>query len=220
MQRIRSARPPRTGLHLSSLIGCTRKAWQARHRGEGEETESDEFTLTVTLGKGLHNIFESAKETTYEVAGIHFTPDEILETDEGRVVVEFKTTRSSSAKEIWEQETYVEQAAGYCSLLGINKARIVVVHMIGTATDPTVAFKQKSTKPVLKVWDIEFENWELSSWMEEILYRANVVETAPSLGSVPIEMHRTWECKYCPLHKVECDGGKGERKFAFPKIDN
>jgi hypothetical protein len=226
LARIRSERPDRSGLHLSGLISCARRTfWQLRHPEDfgdgGPYAEDDGFTLVVALGKGFHNMLEDGEETTYEQDGVLFTPDDL----EDDLVVEIKETRKSSRQSPADGQlyNYVEQAAGYCVYLSkqlgrpITKARLAVVHICGDW--------KGSPMPVLHVWDLEFEDWELEAWGKELDRRKKLILRAKTIDDIPLYEHyaggktdRNWECNYCPLKDHICPGGGGERLPFFPHV--
>ena len=218
MQRIRDTRPPREGLHLSDLLQCSRKTWWKGTYGLGEE--DDAFTLITSLGKSYHNLIEGAGEETFVIDGIHLTPDEITNIipyhdieSLGRhnaVIVEYKTTRYSSKKTIEDMNNYVDQVGGYCALLGVNKARLHIFHLVGD---------YRNVQPVHRCYDLEFNDGELERWRRELNRRRVLIETAQSIDSIPLTEHVNWECKNCPLKDTHCPGGGGERLGAFPYME-
>jgi hypothetical protein len=180
------------------------------NRPDEVPAESDAFTLITALGKGLHNLFESGSEETFESEGLLFTPDEVVPGEGHNTVVEFKTTRYSARKGLSEMGSYVEQIAGYCALLGVRHARLHILHLVGDYKNPT---------PVHRCFDVEFEERELAWWKGEILRRRDMIQAAESMEAIPLAEHQTWECKYCPLLGGACPGGDGERRPAFPHVE-
>lgn len=164
----------------------------------------------MSLGKGLHNVFEQAAEETIESDGLLFTPDEIVTGSGEPFVVEFKTTRMSASKSLSEMGTYTEQAAGYCAFLGITRARLHVIFLAGNYKPP---------KPLHHCYDLEFDERELSWWKGEILRRRDLILGAGSLESIPLAEHTDWECNYCPIKGTLCEGGGGQRSPAFPHVE-
>lgn len=220
MARIRSQKSGRSaGLHLSHLTGCLRKAKFFLDHPD-EYVETDEMTLTFSMGKGFHNLFELKGETELNKYGIAYTPDEITEEWVtagdlvGKVhrITDFKTVRTSSRKGPHELVTQIDQLGGYCAFEDTRFGRIHIVHLVGDYKNP---------KPIHRCYDFEFEQWELDLAKRELLRRRDMIEAAETMDDIPLSEHyeSDWECKYCPLYGSLCPGGGGERLALFPNYE-
>ena len=204
LARYRDSQPSRTdGVHMSDLVGCTRKAWLSANSGITLAND-DEFTLIVMLGEGHHGLIGGRTDAnkTQVINGISLTPDEIVSEEGLQVIIEYKTTRKSANKTIYDLGNYVDQIGGYCFSLNIKRARLHVFHLVGSYRPPT---------PVHKCYELEFEDWELKAWGDEIQRRHNLLRAAEKVEDISLYEHFDWECSYCPYKNNGCGGGGGER---------
>jgi hypothetical protein len=204
---------PRTGIHVSDLIRCRRQSWFQR-QGFIAAPHSTQTLLLFLMGQGHHSLLEAGADEIrmrvvmggLEITGTvdymeeRGTPDEFPG--------EIKTTRASMGKMKIPSTQYIEQAASYAVMKGVNRARIYVVFLLGDYKGPKL--------PAIKAWDLEFTDLELRHWRQEMERRAGVLaaDTVPGLNE-----HRAWECERCPFHERvggPCPGSEGTDHQWFP----
>lgn len=200
------------GVHVSDLTLCARRAW---YHGQGYQEDYDPRTkLLFLVGQGHHAVVQAITEVPgalgataevpirYVKPGmlVHGTVDLLLQEDPGvEIVCEIKTTRASSDKDPEQSSHYLEQVACYCVTLGVTRARLYIVHLMGN-------YREVRT-PVLTCWDIEFSPEELARWEAEMARRHALITGADP--PAPYEAYG-WECGYCPFLAKNggiCPGG-------------
>lgn len=206
LERIRNVPTTReAGLHVSGLIYCARKAWVRYHHPELPSTETDDDTLIFLLGKGHHTILEGGNGLG-EIKTILYLPDDVhgtIDSMEG-IPVEFKTTRSSSRRNILEHQNYINQLGAYCAAVGSLVGRLYVLYICGNYKPP---------KPEMCCYDFSFDTKELETYRELLVQRVKIIkgDTVP-----PLDMHFTFECDRCSVKElIGCPGGKGSYDAGF-----
>lgn len=202
------------GIHVYDLTNCLRKAW-ARKVGLVPE-DARPMTrqmLLFLVGKLAHIVTELGRAECHPhvdgiVGSIDRLDEIVMPGEDGQLRVsipgEVKTTRARAR--YGPSESYVNQLAAYCAMLGVRWGRLYILHLI---------------EPAFECWDIEFDQDELDGWWEELLRRKRVLEAslAASAEAGPAELsrtmpdlaeHATWECLNCPVRAhIGCSGGSG-----------
>lgn len=206
----RERNPRAEGIHVSDLIRCRRQGWYALN-GYEAPPHSTQTLLLFLMGQGHHAMLELGEpETHLEITtneGIRVTGTADRQ-ESGGFPGELKTTRASAGKMKSPSDHYVEQAASYAVMQGVDRARIYVVFLLGD---------YKGAKlPKIKAWDLIFTRQELDDWRREMARRARLI-VGPELPS--LDEHAMWECAYCPLAEKfggPCPGGDGHSYQWFP----
>lgn len=204
--------PRAEGVHVSDIVACRRKGWY-RLNGEPVSPHSIQTLLLFLMGQGHHSLLELGEEETHlEITfdGIRVTGT--VDRKEGASVAwfpgEIKTTRASAGKMKTPLDHYVEQAASYAVMSGVDHARIHVVFLLGD---------YKGAKlPKIKTWDLFFTERELVDWKREMARRAKLI-AAPEIPG--LDEHEEWECRYCPYNQAiggSCPAGEGRHYQWFP----
>lgn len=206
------------GVHVSDLTLCSRRAWY--HRQGYHEDHDARTKLLFLIGAGHHAVVQAITEVPGAMGAqvevpiryvrpgmtVHGTVDLLLTEDLGEeIVCEIKTTRSSSDKSPEDSSHYLEQVACYCVTLGVTRARLYIVHLMGN-------YRETRT-PVLVAWDIEFTPDELARWEAEMARRYALITSVPTPS--PYEAYK-WECGYCPFFGKNggiCPGGGLRQPF-------
>lgn len=205
-------RPREEGVHVSDIVACRRKGWYRLH-GEPVAPHSLQTLLLFLMGQGHHSLLELGEEEVHlavDFDGIRVTGTvDRQEQDHGAPYPgEIKTTRASAGKMKTPLDHYVEQAASYAVMQGVDRARIHVVFLLGD---------YKGAKlPQIKSWDLVFTDQELAAWRREMGRRAQILAGSelPSLDE-----HQEWECKYCPYNAAlggSCPATGGTAHQWFP----
>jgi len=217
------------GIHVSDLTNCLRKAWAREVGLVPRDARPDHHTMLLFfIGKLFHAIAELRQgEYHPEVEGVHGSVDRmealiLVPGDEDSPVIyvpgEIKTTRARA--KYGPSETYINQLAAYCHMMGTTRGRLHILHLI---------------EPAFESWDISFDQAEIDTWWAELMRRKGILERAitytkaqpwdnPEFGAWPIELappiteHTTWECKNCSIKDlIGCPGGPGA--WVSPFVD-
>jgi hypothetical protein len=178
---------PRTGIHLSDLIYCPRKAY---YRKISPVTATDEQCLLWLTGYSFQAyMFPSDKEVTITIDGIDCTPD-IL-----RLKTEVKSTRQSSKKfDPYEMKHWLRQILGYCKATGSLEYDLVVMFTAGNYAPPF---------PNLDCWHIKATQEEVdNNWAQARMVKG-LLEEAYRTGTPPPALCMDWEWEYCE-HWEQC----------------
>ena len=200
------------GTHVSELLQCIRKSYARRHDMVMPLGPTE--TLLFATGRAIQDYITASPAVDAErpitVDGVHGTPDYH---DEDDLIWEIKATYASAARDVLDTPHYFDQLASYCAMEGKTKAYLAVFYINGYYN-----FQRKTPHPnsqphersVLKVFEVQFEPEELMDAWSRALRRRDILENATSFESIPVELHYTWECDYCPLYKDVCEGGPGQ----------
>lgn len=206
----RERNPRAEGIHVSDLIRCRRQGWYQLN-GYPTPPHSTQTLLLFLMGQGHHALLELGEpETHLEITtedGIRITGTADRQEEEG-FPGELKTTRASYGRMKLPSEHYVEQAASYAVMQGVDHARIYVVFLLGDYKGAKI--------PRIRAWDLQFTRQELDAWSREMARRARVL-AGPELPA--LDEHATWECNYCPFAESRggpCAGGDGHAYQWFP----
>ena len=177
------------------------------------ERQSPSTTLLFATGRAIQDYITASPADVSEVKlvkdGIHGTADHV---DPSGTPWEIKATYASAAKDVLDTPHYFDQLAAYCVMIGIDVGILVVFYINGYYD---FMRKQKRVgaipgeRSVLKAFPVEFSDTELTQHWRRLTRRAEILTNAEKVGDIPLEMHYTWECGYCPFQGVECPGGKG-----------
>lgn len=181
----------RTGIHVSDLTLCLRKACYSRTSPREPTPE----TLGYYVDGGRRDFvikgLLGTKVMPSEKDGIWFTPDSI---DEMGNPIEIKTTRAPAGI----SRHYLTQLAYYMVLLAKDKGRLVI-QRVGL---------RRNGMP-FEAYDYEFEPGEMERYRRELCDRRDALRRAlndrdPARApSVRFDSEYNWLCKACPWNK-EC----------------
>lgn len=177
----------RTGIHLSDLIYCSRKAY-FRKLGLSPPP-SDELCVMWMTGYAFQAyMFPLDEEVPLIVDGIGCTPD----IPSG---IEVKSTRQSSKNfDLSTNTHWKRQILGYCKALNKLEYDLVVLFVCGNYAPPF---------PDIDCWHIGVTQEEVDESWEEMLRRKLALEVALDSdlftgGGTPPEPNcEDWEWKYC-----------------------
>lgn len=199
------------GVHVSDLIYCARKGWFRLHSAEGGAglPEDPQFSLVLLVGHALHimlqrRIPENRVVATFEGGPVHGTVDL-----HDPFFAELKSTRkTANAHPADASPQYFEQLGTYALFEGRTAGMAVILHLAGD-------YGKTTRWPLMKAWDVQWEEGELPAWRAELERRYAMV-TGPELP--PLEEHFEWECSECEWRKIgKCPGGSAERKAFFQR---
>jgi len=182
---------PREGIHLTDLTSpCLRKVFLSKTQRLPQTTED---FLRLALGRGHHEMLEESPsaEVSLEADGIKATLDGLERDGEGDMVVaEYKTTRASAESSPERFPWWLEQVMGYAWMWGTTKARLYVVHMVGS---------HKNRDPQIKAYDLIFDGKELQENWQELIRRRDILQRALDLDDPPEgpRQDMEWACKNC-----------------------
>lgn len=191
------ARERVAGIHVSDLIYCLRKSWYRINGVQPPYDPSSEIESIFALGHGHHAVLQPPENSevsfillTPDGQGIHGTVDVFWpESPIWDRPTEIKSTRYSANKDtVYGTPHYLEQLASYVLGLGYLEGQLVVWHMMGDY--------KEHRQPILKAYDVKFEERELTAWQQELYNRAIIVK-AKDEPDIMGDNHYTWECKYC-----------------------
>jgi len=190
------AEGPRPGLHVSDLANpCLRRVYYSKR---GLAPATDEDLLLWLAGKAHHQLLEGrVREIELEGDGITGTIDCLEQDTEGRVLAEFKTTRSSSNKDVMKEYIWwIEQVMAYLHLFGDTKARLYVLFLMGNWKPPT--------EPHLKSWELTFTEKELKDNWAEMLERKKVLCDSLNNNLPPLGPRKgmEWICEKCSVKEL------------------
>ena len=187
----------REGIHVTDLLYCPLKAYYRKKFPEKNQDDYEGF-LVKLIGTLAHQVLERIEggepEQKIEWEGIHGSIDLVL----GDEIVEFKTTRKNVRRFEDVPETYVDQVRSYAALSGLRKAKLVIINV----SHPLDS----------KIFDIEFDDVEISEWKIKLLERKLLLERALAAGDekmlYPHAPRFEWECRYCEFSHM-CGRRKG-----------
>ncbi len=206
---------------VTTLIGCLLKAYYQR-TGQLLEAPDTQSMLTLLLGTNGHAVLGKAgdEEDVPISWAMYSAEDDRFEKEmeitgyvdfmDGGVPCELKTTSMAPGK---ISDTYVEQLAAYCWMLGVNAGRLYVVHNTGF-------------KKAVRCYTFGFTNDELAAWGTELIRRlTKLVESVEDWDRSPFTAeywedilrpeHHEWQCKYCGAKGTLCPGGPGRDAHWF-----
>gem|GEM_PF-1836657 len=174
---------PREGLHLTDLLNPMKAYWA---RIEPRPPSFKEC-LYFLAGKGHENYFLHAlgekHAPTVEWEVIYVSPDFEFVT----LPVEFKTRRKNLAfigSEAKDYFDYLQQLKGYCVAKGVDTGILVVFALLEKMDNFT-------TEPVLEVYKVTFEEWELEDMRLYLLGMRDTLKNA-------LESKDPSNLPYCP----------------------
>ena len=188
-------RQKRTGVHLSTLVYCLTRSYF--ETSEQSVSPTDEELMLFALGLGLQEVLTPI----YEMDGVTFSPDFILELKKGADEYQFaelKTTRGSLNKNLEAlPETWVEYIMGGCVMRGVKTYELSTLFMLGNYHPPF---------PMLRSETLRFEEDELLGNWNYLMERKTVYTEAVLQGvpPAPKKFCKDWECRYC-RYKLVCD---------------
>ena len=193
-------------VHVSELIFCLRKAWLQRHGHKITPDYDSILVFSVGLAMQAWLTGQLGDDVPVDLLGIVGTPDYI---DPDGVINELKATYASAGRDITGTPHYFDQLASYAIMKGQTKGRLVVFYVNGYYNFQRKVKIGTNERAVLKVFDVEWEQEELDEWWEEMQERKDVLLNATSIEEIPLDLHYSWECGYCPFKDVLCPGGGG-----------
>lgn len=171
----------RTGIHVSDLSLCLRKAYY-RKKGLSPPPTKETCLLWATGYAFQAFMFPKEIEIPVIVDGIHCTPD----ISSG---IEVKSTRQSSKKFSLETMGHWNiQILAYCKALNTLEYDLSVIFLMGNYAPPF---------PLLDSWHIETTEEEVESNWVYLLERKELLETALKNNIAPEPLCAPWEGKYC-----------------------
>lgn len=168
----------RTGIHLSDLDLCLKKAYYRRLHPQPITPKQG---IMYAIGYGVQEYLWPGEEVPLVVDGINCSPDSY----KGN---EVKTTRASMKNFDPLKPHWLLRIKGYCKALGITKYLLSVIFLLPSE---------------LLTWEFHFTPEEIEENWKEVLMRRDILKLALETNSPPIpDFHQDWECKkYC-----ECTG--------------
>lgn len=168
--------------------------------------------LLFATGRAIQDYVTASPADVSEVKllvdGVHGTADHVHE----GVPWEIKATYASAAREVVDTPHYFDQLAAYASMLKANSGLLVVFYINGYYDFMRKGPRKDAVaneRSVLKAWDIQYEPGELDAHWARLMKRKDILTSAQQLSDIPLTMHYTWECKFCPFFEQQCPGGKG-----------
>lgn len=189
----------RTGIHLSDLDLCLRKAYFRIKKIAPEP--SDQQCLLYISGLAFQSFLLPTEEEVLTVDGINCSPDYI----DAEGLIEVKSTRQSSKKFHPEGMVHwTRRILGYMKALGLLEANLVVFFTAGDWSPPF---------PQLLCWKATTTLTERETNWIGILNRKATLEYALEDGIPPsYDYTETWEGEYCELPLELCPECVGKRK--------
>ena len=194
---------PREGVHVSDLIYCPLKQWARKHLVSPLEEPDDEQMFVWVIGRSHEDLLGTVfVGKPIEQDGIIGTIDWWEQEGKPGLLVEGKSTRSSSRKDVGDLAHYVAQAASYCYLHKVTECCIAIFHIMGDYTRGFIFedgnIYEKSVEAHFRPWRISFTQEELDSWWEELQSRKDVLEASqpPEFDEDRMPFYE-WECGYC-----------------------
>lgn len=197
------------GAHVSDLVLCLRKS-AARKDGLVPDFSPSDL-LVFAVGHAIQDyITGRAPETPLYKDGVSGNCDWV---DPDGNPWEVKATYASAARNVQDNQHYFDQLGAYCHMMGKTRAYLAVFYINGYYD-----FQRKKPREgavpgeraVLKVFEVTWTKEELEELWDELTDRADMLASAFHWKDLPIQMHYTWECDYCPLFKQgDCVGGEG-----------
>lgn len=216
---MRGSRTP--GIHVSDLVGCLRQAWARRHNLISTELEdlSPSTVLLFATGRAIQDYITGKPEEgefTDCVDGIHGSIDyrDYFVDAEG-LPWEVKCTYASAAHNILDTPHYFDQLACYVYMLRKTMGYLAVYYVNGyynTLRRTPHPDSQPGERSVLRVYRVEFTQQELDEHWRRMTSRRDILLQATSLQDIPLQLHYTWHCEYCPIRGTHCEGGDGNYK--------
>jgi len=176
----------RTGIHLSDLIYCSRKAW-FRKMGMSPPPTDDQCLLFLTGYAFQAYMFSKEEEVVVLVDGINCTPDVMSG-------IEVKSTRQSLRNfNLEESKGWKKQILGYCKALNTLEYDLVVMFVCGDYKPPF---------PKLECYHIVTTQEEVDRNWTVMLVRKDVLEESLDLTLIPSPDCEEWEWQYCENIKM------------------
>ena len=196
----------RSGVHLSELIYCPRKAY-FRRIGLAPKPDDNLCILWMTGYAFQAYMFPKDEEITEILDGISCTPD----IHRG---IEVKSTRRSSKYfDFADQESWKVQILGYCKVLGKLEYDLVVFFVCGNYAPPF---------PTLECWHIVATQEEVDETWAIALRRKDNLILSLLQNVLPQPDCFDWEWEYCECidqcqdapcyRKKQLKGNKREKK--------
>lgn len=184
----------RTGIHVSDLVYCLRKAWYRRQEDFKEDLDNNSILFFVR-GRSLHDLLEklyAQREVRVKYNGVKGTIDAITHDNQ---IVEIKTT-----KKLWKDQPndhHLKQIAYYMAMYGTNRGVLLYYEI------------QDNN---LRYFEIYMDDEELMDECIEIDTKKAILDKALEHGDVDIcgESPRyDWECKFCDID--ECPNNRRKK---------
>lgn len=238
----------RTGLHVSDLVFCTRKAWAERVT-EFVGDIDDTTVLTFVRGLSHEDLFASALDQirsgfcfqcqqnlamSPEIAETQRCPDcgerllvgtiDWVEITEGGVIepVEMKSTLKSARKDLVDDMPwYLDQLKSYLFMHGQKSGYVCVLHIMGNYAREDPDVRGNGPKPELVTYRCEWQSEdERTAWGQVLARRAAWVQQ--DMGKPPLgedSPAHNYICDYCTVGQMLPDGTECER-FPWVKLDD
>jgi CRISPR/Cas system-associated exonuclease Cas4 (RecB family) len=175
----------RQGVHLTDAIYCLRKAYWNKI---GFLPPSPNEILHFILGLGLQDaLLGGDNPSVAQKDGMIISPDYW----DGEVLGELKTTRIGQKRLDAHEfpDGWMKQLMGYAYVLGVDKAFLLVLTIV---------------KPEVYSFILKFTQEELEANWKELTDRAEQLQVALDIGTLPPASIHDWECKDC-RYKLRCD---------------
>lgn len=234
----------RSGLHVSDLVFCTRKAWAERTTQFTEEID-DNTVLTFTRGLSHEDLLAepvNQVRTGYCFVCQHNYPmdPQIAETqccpvcgdtlmvgtidwvaidgDNDYAPVEMKSTLKSARKDLAaDMPWYLDQLKSYMFMHGRNYGRVCVLHIMGDYARESEDVRGAGPRAEMIVYKCEWQSdYEREAWGRVLGRRKVQVEGSnkPPIGD-DSPAHQ-YICSYCVVGELLPDGTQCE-KFPWVK---
>jgi len=182
----------RTGIHVSDLVLCLRRAYYSKVSPRQPTVETLSYFVDGSRRDLVIKGLLGTRVGPMEKDGIWFTPDSV---DEAGDPIEIKTTRAAEGV----SAHYVTQLTYYMVLMKRNRGRLLIQR---------VGYKRVG--PPFEAYEFEFEGGEIQRHRREMLERRDLFSKAldqrdptlvPSVRSDPAQ---NWLCRGCRWNE-ECE---------------
>lgn len=231
----------RTGIHVSDLILCTRKAW-AERVSEFTQNVSDQTILIWLRGLSHEELAADGIQQVrsgycfpcsenWALGDFYFDGDdpsprcprcqEVLLTgtidwviDDGSPV-EFKSTMKSSRKHVDEGEMawFVDQVKSYMAMHGKQEGRIAVLHNMGDYSRADRDVRGDGPQAELVVYTVRWRSQhDPKNWLGRLAWRKARVED--DAVTPPLDENspaHPFICEYCIVGEMLPDGSECEK---------
>lgn len=204
----------RTGIHVTDLTGCLRKAYFVKT--EDSPPIRPGSMLNVVLGSLVHRALEGhGGETERQVCMEHDGIRVVGSVDavEGGIV-EYKTTRWLKPSRL-PYGNHEKQVTFYAVLLRemgepVDRATLFYLDMSGPsrcprcrleAVDCTCGYTHKEAHRGVATYVVRFNDSELDAAREEMMQRAKALQQALKTGVAP-EAEKSFLCRYCSFRET------------------